>query len=155
MDNQMQQNQTSAEATEVEKVEQAAADLGKFKSVSALMQAYSDLEAEFTRRSQRLKELEQYAENNAVSARREAEEQHSPNADQEKQDRQSFLQKAVEDPDVKNAVIGAYVKGLAQNKNVPLTVGGVSVPATKSSPKSLHDAGELTKQFLQRSKQSN
>ena len=38
--------------------EQVAADLGKFKDVKALLNAYNSLEAEFTRRSQRLKELE-------------------------------------------------------------------------------------------------
>lgn len=37
--------------------------LGKFKSVDALAQAYSALQAEFTRRSQRLKKLEREAEN--------------------------------------------------------------------------------------------
>ena len=39
-----------------EKVEKSP--LGKFKDVNALLQAYNSLEAEFTRRSQRLKELE-------------------------------------------------------------------------------------------------
>ncbi len=37
--------------------------LGKFKNVDALAQAYSALQAEFTRRSQRLKELERITEN--------------------------------------------------------------------------------------------
>lgn len=35
-----------------------AAPCGKFKSVDALLHAYNSLEAEFTRRSQRLRELE-------------------------------------------------------------------------------------------------
>ncbi len=39
------------------------AALGKFKDVNALLKAYEALEAEFTRRSQRLKELEKQAEN--------------------------------------------------------------------------------------------
>ncbi len=34
-------------------------DLGKFKSVDALLRAYGELEAEFTRRSQKLKALEE------------------------------------------------------------------------------------------------
>lgn len=42
--------------------ERASAVLGKFKDVDALARAYSALEAEFTRRSQRLKELEKKAE---------------------------------------------------------------------------------------------
>lgn len=36
---------------------------GKFKDVSALIRAYESLQSEFTRRSQRLKELEKLAEN--------------------------------------------------------------------------------------------
>ena len=38
-------------------------DLGKFKDVNALMQAYTALQAEFTRRSQRLKRYEKEEEN--------------------------------------------------------------------------------------------
>lgn len=40
-----------------------SAGLGKFKSVDALLQAYESLQAEFTRRSQRLKQLERETEN--------------------------------------------------------------------------------------------
>ncbi|MBQ7913335.1 MAG: hypothetical protein IJ308_08295 [Clostridia bacterium] len=43
--------------------ENASAVLGKFKDVNALARAYGALEAEFTRRSQRLKELERLADN--------------------------------------------------------------------------------------------
>lgn len=41
----------------------ASTALGKFKDVDALFKAYGNLQAEFTRRSQRLKELEKQAEN--------------------------------------------------------------------------------------------
>lgn len=41
---------------------------GKFKDVSALVRAYESLQAEFTRRSQRLKELERLAENSKSGA---------------------------------------------------------------------------------------
>ncbi|MBQ9728451.1 MAG: hypothetical protein IJV85_02530 [Clostridia bacterium] len=47
--------------TEIGKIE-ASAVLGKFKDVDALAKAYGSLQAEFTRRSQRLKELEKEAE---------------------------------------------------------------------------------------------
>lgn len=43
--------------------EQEELNCGKFKSVDALLQAYTSLEAEFTRRSQKLKELEKRVEN--------------------------------------------------------------------------------------------
>ena len=42
-----------------------APDLGKFQSVNALMRAYQELEAEFTRRSQRLRALESAAQQGA------------------------------------------------------------------------------------------
>ncbi len=42
--------------------EEASTVLGKFKDVDALVRAYSSLQAEFTRRSQKLKELEKEAE---------------------------------------------------------------------------------------------
>lgn len=48
-----------AEASEKE----ASTVLGKFKDVSALERAYESLQAEFTRRSQRLRELERESEN--------------------------------------------------------------------------------------------
>lgn len=43
--------------------QEALSVLGKFKDVDALAKAYGSLQAEFTRRSQRLKELERQAEN--------------------------------------------------------------------------------------------
>ena len=41
---------------------QVPTDLGKFKDVGALLKAYDSLQAEFTKRSQRLKELERQVE---------------------------------------------------------------------------------------------
>lgn len=61
-ENAYMQNQTEeiagARAGNGDMPAQASTDLGKFKDVSALLKAYDSLQAEFTRRSQRLKELE-------------------------------------------------------------------------------------------------
>lgn len=61
------QTESGAEAqTGVNEVQDGPKDstvLGKFKDVDALAKAYESLQAEFTRRSQRLKELERLAEN--------------------------------------------------------------------------------------------
>lgn len=55
---------TAQEHAEREEREKEVAPIaGKFKSVDALAKAYESLQAEFTRRSQRLKELERLAEN--------------------------------------------------------------------------------------------
>ena len=53
--------------TKVSGSQSDSAVLGKFKDVNALARAYEALEAEFTRRSQRLRELEKKAENFAQS----------------------------------------------------------------------------------------
>ena len=47
--------------------EKVSTDLGKFRSVDALLRAYEALQSEFTRRSQRLKELEREADNSSTS----------------------------------------------------------------------------------------
>ena len=52
-------------ATAGGKEEEALTALGKFKDVNALARAYESLQAEFTRRSQRLKELERAVENSS------------------------------------------------------------------------------------------
>ena len=52
-------------ATGAEQGKIGSTDLGKFKDVNALMQAYTALQAEFTRRSQRLKRYEKEEENQA------------------------------------------------------------------------------------------
>lgn len=50
-------------ATAEEKEKEDLTALGKFKDVNALARAYTSLQAEFTRRSQKLKELERAMEN--------------------------------------------------------------------------------------------
>jgi len=55
--------ETEAEQIAKAKEEKGSTALGKFKDANALLRAYEALEAEFTRRSQRLKELEKQADN--------------------------------------------------------------------------------------------
>ena len=51
------ENKTEHAAEAEREKEKGSVVLGKFRDVDALKEAYSALEAEFTRRSQRLKEL--------------------------------------------------------------------------------------------------
>ena len=55
-----------------------SAPLGKFKSVDALLQAYNSLQAEFTRRSRRLRELEGKLAENAATAPAGGDEEAAP-----------------------------------------------------------------------------
>ena len=146
MDN-LNETQVTADTAEAEK-EEAAAVLGKFKDVKTLMKAYSALEAEFTRRSQRLKELEK--ENKAVSVPDVEEAPPSQkvegNEPSQKSDEER-IREALSDVKVRDAVIGDYLKGLAGN-SVPLVAGGGAVTAPRNTPKSVKEAGKLAQQFL-------
>ena len=138
MDNLTENGQVAADTAEAEKGEAAAA-LGKFKDVQTLMKAYSDLEAEFTRRCQRLKELE--GGNKATTAPDGERNLPSQKSEDER------IAEALSDKKVRDAVIGDYLKGLAE-KSVPLASGGGAVTAPKNTPKSVKEAGKLARQFL-------
>lgn len=119
---------------------QAATALGKFKSVDALLSAYESLEAEFTRRSQRLKELEEG--NNAQKVPEEGAPSPKTPTDEE------LLKAALSSESVKRAVVGEYLKTVASNKSVPLISGGVATPAPRSAPATVKEAGALVQRFL-------
>lgn len=123
-----------ADTAEAESESKAAPDTGKFKSVEALLSAYLALEAEFTRRSQRLKELEESKATEAPSSECLNEEQ--------------LVAAALNNKNVKDAVVGEYLKTVLDGKSVPLIVGGVSCAAPHSAPKSVKEASALAKQFL-------
>ena len=111
-------------------------DLGKFKSVDALLRAYSELEAEFTRRSQKLKALEDAAAqtNGAESAVRE----------------EDLYRMVNENEGVRARVLGDY---LASLKGVPLlTNSGVGVTAEVSAPKTFAEAGKHALGYLKNNK---
>lgn len=125
----------TADTAEAEE-NKAAAGLGKFSSVKALLDAYNNLEAEFTRRSQRLKELE---EGN------KAEIPSSPGA---AVNGEELLKVALSDENVKQAIVAEYLKTLATNKAVPLIIGGTGSAAPAYAPKTVREAGALAQKFL-------
>lgn len=139
MDNLTQNNQVTADTAEADKGKEAAAELGKFKDVQTLMKAYSDLEAEFTRRSQRLKQLEQG--NKAETAPDGAAVAPSANNDE-------LIRAALSNDRVRDAVISDYLKSVKEAGTVPLTVGGGGVAAPRVAPKSVKEAGRLAREFL-------
>lgn len=134
------EEQATAEPAVAEEKDVAAAVLGKFKDANALAAAYLSLEAEFTRRSKRLKELEQA--NKAQEMPQGAPSQENTMTEEE------LISAAVESPAVKQAVIGQYLRDVANNKAFPLMVGGVSTAAPRNAPKSVREAGALAEKFL-------
>lgn len=135
MDNLTQNGRGTADTAEAEE-NVAAADLGKFKDVQALLSAYESLEAEFTRRSQRLRELEEKIK--AQDAPAAAENAPVP----------SSAQSVADDPDARERIIGEYLRAVSVGRTVPFVTGGVGVPAPRSKPHSIKEAGRLAEQFL-------
>lgn len=138
MDNLKENCPATADTAEAEK-STAAAELGKFKDVQTLLKAYSDLEAEFTRRSQRLKELEK---GNKTEALPDGEKPSPSLTDDE------LLKSALSNEKVRDAVVGEYLKSLSGSKGITLTSGGGGVAAPRVAPKTVREAGKLAKEFL-------
>lgn len=140
MDNTTTVETVTADPAQAEQGIDAATGLGKFKDVDALLEAYTSLEAEFTRRSQRLKELER-AVTEAAPAQ-PASQPPSPQAGQ------TDAPPLAVDEEYKAKIIAEYLAAAAKNRGVPLISGGVNVPARRRTPSSVSEAGALAKEFL-------
>ncbi len=138
-DNQLRNEPVTADTAEAENTN-AAAELGKFKDVKALMEAYQALEAEFTRRSQRLKELEASKESEAPAA--VAENAEAPSREAEKAGGAEVTLSMLGD-EVKNAVIEEYLDGVFKKRGVPFVTGGGAVATQRRTPTTLKEAGAL------------
>ena len=117
-----------------------APDLGKFQSVDALMRAYQELEAEFTRRSQRLRALESAAQQGGGEGR-----------DAEGADNEALLRAVRGNEEVRTRIVGEYLASLG---GVPLLAGtgaGVTAPAQRVT--TLKQAGALALGYLRNQKQ--
>lgn len=145
--------QKIAEATDAVKTEnnesEAVTDLGKFKDVKALLKAYENLEAEFTRRSQRLKDLESSQAKEAPAV--EAVTAPAPSQAPTPSDRTAFLDDAVKDEEVRKRIISGYLTSLKGGKSVPLMTGGVQTVTERKKLSSVREASRLAKNFLNQS----
>ncbi|MDE7158115.1 MAG: hypothetical protein K2N74_00920 [Clostridiales bacterium] len=127
----------NGKANSKEGAEQSATpDLGKFKSVDALLRAYGELESEFTRRSQRLKELEEKSEPNGNGVSQNG----APH------DSGELYRAVMENEEVRARVLGDYLSSL---KGVPLMAGsGTGVTAPAKRPSSIFEAGNFALDYL-------
>lgn len=146
MDNLTQIDNATAEPAEAVTREEAAAELGKFKDVKALLDAYNSLQAEFTRRSQRLKELENA--NKEQEAPAQAVKAEAPSQGRIYGGETGLVEAALGSEEVRNAVIGDFLQRASKNRSVPIISGGVNVAAQRRTPSSVREAGRLAQQFL-------
>ena len=124
-----------------------SAPLGKFKSVDALLQAYNSLEAEFTRRSQRLRELEGRAAENAAQAApaggQMPAEQRSPTGE-------TLNGAAALLPQEVDAAVERAVARMLGRAPYLMPGGTAFAAAPPRRIRSIEEAGELAKSMMQR-----
>lgn len=135
-----EQTEVTTQATVVEEEkgvkEKTEVSLGKFKDVNALLNAYNSLQAEFTKRCQKLKELE--GSHNVEQAPASADvggEEKTQNNDTSKD---------------KEQILKDYLMGVVNSKQQAVILDGVGVGVISpvSKPKSITEAGNLAKQIL-------
>lgn len=133
--------------------------LGKFKDVNALLAAYNSLQAEFTKRCQRIKELEarvavdkdtptdKTAEiSRAEQTERTAKTENSDGA--EKADAENRISGITEEE--KENFIKGYLKEImgAKSKAIVMDGLGASVKTPVNRPRTVEEAGRLAKELL-------
>ena len=127
------QGEETAQGAEARMQEGAAAPFGKFRSAEALLSAYNSLEAEFTRRSQRLRELEgRLQDGNRMSSAAEGEERQQPQNLEEQ--------------------VGAAVEKYLAARQAPYIMadGGSPASAPARRIRSLEEAGRLAQELFRK-----
>lgn len=118
--------------------EGTSVSLGKFKDVNALLGAYNSLQAEFTKRCQRIKELE--AEKSAAA------DKDTPTEKSEQPENQTL---SITDEEKENFIKG-YLKEImgAKSKAIVLDGPGTGVKTPVNKPRTVEEAGRLAKELL-------
>ena len=106
--------------------------LGKFKDVNALLSAYNSLESEFTKRCQRIKELEGSVQSEKAKTPDEG-------AGQE----QGIIRE-------KDEILKDYLKDILKSRQTAIVMddAGVGVKAPADKPKTIAQAGILAKEYF-------
>lgn len=143
------EGQAAGHTAEAEEKE-GRAPLGKFKSVDALMHAYEQLQSEFTRRSQRLKQLE---EGNKPSPAEPIHDRQTEGADSAgaPRDGDALYRAVSENEEVRSRIVSDYLRSV---QGVPLMTGGgagVTAPAVRA--RSIAEAGKLALGYFQNHKE--
>ena len=127
---------TDFDATEVENKpsceEKEETSLGKFKDVSSLLSAYNSLQSEFTKRCQKIKELEGVIADNSKKPAESGEAE------------PSLSEKAKEE------IIKDYLKEILFLKKDAIVMdgSGVTVKTPENRPKTIEEAGKLVRKFM-------
>ena len=134
-----EQAETTSQVAETKNTdgEEISVSLGKFKDVNALLAAYNSLQSEFTKRCQRIKELE--AEKTA------AVDKNFPTETVSTEDRTFGITE-----EEKENFIKGYLKEIlgAKSKAIVLDGQGTGVKTPVNKPRTVAEAGALAKELL-------
>ena len=123
-----QENKADESTTEV--------SLGKFKDINTLLSAYNSLQAEFTKRCQRLKELE-----SAIEKTDKVKAPVEQSAEQE--------QDKLKDTTLKEEILKDYLKEIIGSKKpVVMDGAGVGIKAPVKKPTTIEQAGDMFIELL-------
>ena len=111
----------------------AEVSLGKFRDVNALLNAYNSLQAEFTKRCQRVKELEAAA---AVADKETVKVSPTENTGITPQEKETLIR------DYLKEILGA------KSKAIVLDGSGTGVKTPVKKPRTVEEAGKLAKEML-------
>ena len=135
---QMQTVEIISDETKAEEQAEQTVSYGKFKDATALLNAYNALESEFTKRCQRIKELE--------AGLKAVDKDVSPTETEKASDKEQEL---LSDADKDNILKGYLKDVLAKKRNVIVLDGvGVGVRTPTERPKTIEQAGMLAKQIF-------
>jgi hypothetical protein len=115
--------------------------LGKFKDVDALLSAYGSLEAEFTKRCQRIKELESalnLPKEKALPPEEMQATKEQPSKEISKEEREEIVKEYL------FSVLGRKQSAIVMDGN------GVGVKAPKERPKTIREAGLLARELFKK-----
>ena len=134
-----------AEAKESYGEEKGEVSLGKFKDVQALLSAYGSLESEFTKRCQKIKELE-----SALETIKDKDEK-APEKEVESTTEQPKKQISEEE---RQEILKEYLYSVLGRKQsaIMLDGNGVGVKTQKVRPKTIEEAGKLAKELFIKNK---
>ena len=132
----------TAGAEEKNSGENTGISLGKFKDVNALLNAYNSLQAEFTKRCQKLKELE-----GAVAMGKGEAPKETVGDITEKANIDTIQENNIGD---KDDILKDYLKGVLVNKQkaIVMSEAGTGVKAPVKKPKTIAEAGLLAREIL-------
>lgn len=129
--------------------EGSSVSLGKFKDVNALLAAYNSLQAEFTKRCQRIKDLEARIAVDKDSPTEKTEETVASDAKAVAKVSDENQTSGITDEEKENFIKG-YLKEImgAKSRAIVMDGLGTSVKTPVHKPRTVEEAGRLAKELL-------